>query len=160
MSRMYLAKSRWLESESTFEFHVIARDIATWYQDYFRFSDSITDTNDKAKDAINQQVQLYNDAFQKIAPAFQFYQNMKNEVVGPAMLIFGIILGIIGVAAVIYWIKKMRAEQDSAMFGMQSSTAERNDMMMRYYTQNSTEQSPSKFFQRIAAEEQAKHEEQ
>lgn len=54
MSRMYLAKSRWLESESTFEFHVIARDIATWYQDYFRFSDSITDTNDKAKDAINQ----------------------------------------------------------------------------------------------------------
>jgi hypothetical protein len=35
---------------------------------------------------------------------------MKNEVVGPAMLIFGIILGIIGVGAVIYWIKKMRAE--------------------------------------------------
>lgn len=36
-ARMYLAKCRWLESKSTFAYHVLARDINTWYQDYFHF---------------------------------------------------------------------------------------------------------------------------
>ena len=73
---------------------------------------------------------------------------MAEEVVGPYMLIFGILLGIMGVVGVIYWIKKQTKATDKEVFGLQSSHFEKNDMMVKFYTQNQTGEDPAQFLKR------------
>ena len=73
---------------------------------------------------------------------------MADEVVGPYMLIFGILLGIMGVGGVIYWIKKQTMATDKEVFGLQSSHFEKNDMMVKFYTQNQTGEDPAQFLKR------------
>ena len=36
------------------------------------------------------------------------------------------------------------------MFGLQSSRAEKNDMMIKFYTQNPDNEAPTKFLQRLS----------
>lgn len=43
---------------------------------------------------------------------------MREEVVGPYMLVLGILFGIIGVGGVVYWIKKSTKATDKEVFGL------------------------------------------
>ena len=43
---------------------------------------------------------------------------MMQDIVGPGMLIVGIFFGVLGVFGIIYYIRKVRKGQDSAMFGL------------------------------------------
>jgi len=66
------------------------------------------------------------------------------------MLIFGILFGICGLVFVVYYIKKMQKNQNKEMFGLTSSRSEKNDMMIKYYTQNEYNEAPTKFLHRIS----------
>lgn len=37
MTKMKIAKVRYQQSENAYQAHLIARDLATWYEDYFIF---------------------------------------------------------------------------------------------------------------------------
>jgi len=51
------------------------------------------------------------------------------------MLIVTIFLSIICFGGLIYYIKKMRKQQDKEVFGITSMYSERNDRMSSYYIQ-------------------------
>lgn len=162
MTRMYLANARHQVTQLNFKFHVHSYDIAIWYQDFFNFKGMGSDGPEKV---IDQEKQLFTDAFPLIAPAGTFYEEMKKDIVGPAMLIIGILLGTIGVGVLIYYIRKMRKSQDQEMFGLESSSFEKNNMMVKYYTQGNEAESPTKFMARNLTEsallaEQERKEEQ
>ena len=79
-------------------------------------------------------MKLFEESYNKIAVEEALYMKMAEEVVGPIMLIFGILLGIAGVGGVVYWIKKKTKATDKEVFGLQSSHFEKNDMMVKFYT--------------------------
>lgn len=149
MARMYLAKVRYESAQLTYQTDLVARDVAIWYQDYFilkKEDDSVA----KSNTAIEDLVKKYKESYKLIAPEYKFYDSTRNQIVGPAMLIFGILFGICGLVGVVYYIRRMQKKQNSEMFGMHSSRSEKNDMMIKYYTQNPSGEAPTKFLQRIS----------
>ena len=141
---MYLAKVRYQLAVITYETHLIARDLAVWYEDYFIFKGDDQNAK-KAATVANNQIKLYKEAFKQIDIEYKFYDQTRNETVGPAMLIFGLLFGFIGLIGVIYYIKTMQKKQNTQMFGLQSSRSEKNDMMIKFYTQNPDGEAPTKF---------------
>lgn len=149
MARMYLAKVRYEAAKVTYQTELIGRDVATWYQDYFIFKqdeDSVTNS----KKSIEALQKKYIASYEMIDKEYKFYDETRNQVVGPAMLIFGILFGIFGLVGVVYYIKRQQKEQNRDMFGMHSSRSDKNDMMIKYYTQNPKGEAPTKFLQRIS----------
>ena len=79
-------------------------------------------------------MKLLEESYGTISVEHALFMKMAEEVVGPYMLIIGILLGIGGVFGVVYWIKKNTKATDQEVFGLQSSSYEKNDMMVKFYT--------------------------
>lgn len=106
MARMYLAKVRYESAQLTYQTDLVARDVAIWYQDYFilkKEEDSVA----KSNTAIEDLVKKYKESYKLIEPEYKFYDSTRNQIVGPAMLIFGILFGICGLVGVVYYIRRM-----------------------------------------------------
>ena len=148
MARMYLSRVRWEVSKLNYQTHLIARDIATWYQDYFILKEQ-TDNDAKVKESIEAQQSAYKEAFKLIDQEREKYEFTRDQIVGPAMLIFGILFSICGLVGVVYYIRRMQKHQNKEMFGLNSSRSDKNDMMIKYYTQNPDGEEPTRFLQRL-----------
>ena len=145
LARMYLAETRLWGAKIRYDSHLVGRDLVYWYQDYFIKEDDSTTAPAKI---IAKENKKFKTDYEKIAVEKKVYDKMFELVVGPGMLIAGILLGVIGVCGVVYWIKRKTKATDQEVFGLQSSHYEKNDMMVRFYTQNQEGDDPTEFFKK------------
>ena len=109
LARMYLAKTRLEGAKMRYDSHVVGRDLLYWYQDYFSKED---DSSDAPGKIILKENKLFAKSYNEIAKEEKLYKIEDGLVVGPGMLIAGILLGILGVFGVVYYIKRSTKASD------------------------------------------------
>ena len=154
---MNLANAKWLGANGIYQMHLLSRDILYWFEDYFILT---KEKNVKVKSIIDAQINLYKESYEDIEPAKALYVQTEKDVVGPMMLIITIFLSIICFGGLIYYIKKMRKQQDKEVFGITSIYSEKNDRMSSYYIQKAQNETPSMYMKRQLQEQLASKEQE
>lgn len=108
----------------------------------------IGEASDAPAKILKSEIGKFKETYEEIAKEEELYKKMDDLVVGPGMLIAGMILGVLGVIGVVYYIKRSSKATDKEVFGLQSSHYEKNDMMVKYYTQNDGNEEPGEFIKR------------
>lgn len=131
----------------------MSRDITWWYKDYFLMVEEESVDDEKIEALLTEQKNLYKSTVEKVEPAKKVYKLTMKDVVGPWTLIITIFMSIICFAGLMYYIKKMRKQQDKEVFGITSMYSEKNDRMQSYYTSKAAGETPTQFLKRKTAEE-------
>jgi hypothetical protein len=98
-----------LGSKIRYESHVVGRDVTIWYQDYFSLK---KDSSKAPATIIKKEIGKFEESYNEIAKEQELYKKMDDLVVGPGMLIAGILLGVLGVIGVVYYIKRSTKATD------------------------------------------------